>query len=75
MPKTGALPPDELAWQMGKTAASIMFEVNATKYLQSQKCTPSEKTILEDAIQQIKDGTLVFLDLTTPEEYLKQQKS
>ena len=70
--KYGALPPPGLEWQVGKTAASISFVYDAEIFLKS--CHDTKKTdLLLAAIQQVKDGSLVFNEWTTPEEYLDKK--
>ena len=70
--KLGALPPPGMAWQMGKTAASITFVRNAELFLET--CQDEEKSrLLREAIQKVKDGSIVLQEWLTAEEYLNKQ--
>ena len=52
-----------------KTEESILFVIESAIFLET--CTdPTSRKKLEDAMEQIKDGTLVFNTYTTPEQYL-----
>lgn len=50
----GALPPPEMAWQMGKTAASIAFVNTAAPYLTSRN------RILHTLVEKIKKGEIIL---------------
>ncbi len=66
----GALPPPEFAWQMGKTAASILFVKDAERFIAS--C--DNPTVIEElriAINKVRSGQVVLSDWTSPEDYLK----
>lgn len=66
---TGALPPPNMAWQMGKTAASIRFVGDAQRYLES--CQDEEqRQRLEEAIDKVRKGELVMDNWTTPKQFL-----
>lgn len=67
----GAMPPPGLAWQIGKTAASIAFVNSAEAFLET--CQDANKVaLLRQAIERVKNSSLVLTNWLTPEEYLKQ---
>lgn len=66
---TGALPPEDKVWQIGKTAASIRFVGDAEKYLVEHDGETGLDG-LKSAVEDVKNGTLVLQDWTTVEEFL-----
>ena len=66
---TGAMPPSENAWMVGKTVASIRFVAEATKALETIDCMRCRMRLLK-AIDAIKAGELTLTESTSPEEYL-----
>ncbi len=69
----GALPPPGTEWQMGKTAASISF-VNDTQRFIVQNPQHQGIKQLQEAIANVKSGTLVLSEWTTAEQYLEANK-
>lgn len=67
-----ALPPSDLAWQIGKTAASIAFVSNA-EYFISNSEDQDKINLLRKAVDQIKSGELVIQNWLSPEQYLDQK--
>ncbi len=61
-PATGALPPDDFAWQIGKTAGSLRFVRDAERYLEG--ATEEERKKLRKAIARVKAGDLDATFLT-----------
>ena len=71
MTKFGALPPPGFEWQIGKTAASITFVGDAEAFLET--CLDAKKVdLLRQAIDKIKDGSLVLENWLTVDDYLNQ---
>ncbi len=68
---SGALPPKDLEWQVGKTVASINFVNDAEKYLENCGDEPIRMN-LEAEIKAIKNGTKVLDKFLTVEERLRQ---
>lgn len=66
--KYGAVPPQDLGWQIGKTAASITFVGEAETYVG----TPEDKARLDAYVAKIKSGKVVLHNALTPAEYLAQ---
>lgn len=67
---TGALLPPESEWQLGKTAASVAFVVDAERFL--ERCRSAKKVaLLREAIRRIKQGTLVISKWVSVREYLE----
>ena len=65
----GALPPPGAQWQMGKTAASISFVIDAEKFL--AECKDQEKIkLLQEAVQRVKNSEWILEDWLTAREYL-----
>lgn len=56
---TGALCPEQFAWQAGKTAASIAFVNEAEPFLMNEK-DPVKFTKLKDEIDRVKSGEKVL---------------
>lgn len=78
---TGALPPPEMAWVMGKTAASILFVRDAEDLLAVAGTSVtggplSERDIelLRNAIAAVKAGRLEFKEETTACKWLARIK-
>ena len=70
--KHGALPPNRLKWQFGKTAASIKFVEDTRIFIKTCR-SATKKAILNDAIEKIKSGELRLTNFTSPQEYLEQR--
>lgn len=71
---TGALPPPGLEWQAGKTAASIRFVREASCYIETSS-NQGEITRLQQAIDSIKNGTLVMTEWLTAQEFLNRESA
>lgn len=72
MSRFGALPPPSLEWQLGKTAASILFVNDAEIFIST--CQDEKKIeLLHAAIKDVKSGQLVLREWLTPEKYLEQK--
>lgn len=69
--ETGALPPADMEWQIGKTAASISFVAGAEQYLAAGTNTADAEE-LEKAVLDIKSGTLVLTEWLSPGEFLER---
>ena len=67
--KHGAIPPPNVAWQDGKTAASISFVKDAEEYIKKYKFL-DEIVSLKLVVKQIKVGKIVLNDWLTIEEFL-----
>lgn len=72
MPSFGAVPPDDLAWMVGKTRASIDFVHEAERWLKEKRGTKGDRVQLKNAIARLKAGTLSFDHIVTPEVFLDQ---
>ena len=70
----GALPPPDAAWQVGKTAASISFVIDAEKFLATCQDEKNAQLLLE-ATRRVRNGEWVLEDWLTAQEYLDQQNS
>ncbi len=75
---TGALPPRGMEWQMGKTAASILFVKRAEQFLEA---LPEAKfafdvelqhEALREHVAKVKSGEIVLMEHLTPEEFIAQ---
>ncbi|HTM67986.1 MAG TPA: hypothetical protein VL426_01680 [Candidatus Binatia bacterium] len=63
---TGALPPPDFAWQMGKTAASIRFVNEAMAIISVCGADDPDRQLLTEAVDAVKRGERVlrrFLDV------------
>ena len=69
MQSYGARPPQEFEWQMGKTAASISFVLDAEDYL-TNATDLDQVRVITDAIEKVKSGEQVLDAWLTPDEYL-----
>ena len=71
---SGARLPRELEWQAGKTAASIRFVREASCYIEA---SPDQGEIarLQQAIDSIKNGTLVMTEWLTAQEFLSRKSA
>jgi hypothetical protein len=67
-----ALPPTELAWQIGKTAATIAFVNEASAYLVGQPRV-SPVIMLGRYIEDLKSGKKVLTEFLTVEEYFNSE--
>lgn len=68
----GANPPPDLAWQVGKTAASIRFVNDAQAWIAARFGAEADRKKLQEAIAEVKEGSRVIEDWTEPEEFLDQ---
>jgi len=65
----GAQPPHELAWQLGKTAASIGFVVAAEEFLAMACQNPTDAERLQAEVARIKSGEVVLTEWRTVEQF------
>jgi|GEM_PF-3760362 len=68
----GALPPPDLAWQMGKTVATLDFVREAEQALAGTDIEPDEKYKLEAKIGRLKDGSESLEDDETVTVWLER---
>ena len=69
---TGARLPKGLEWQAGKTAGSLLFVREASGYIET--CSnESEVKRLQQAIDSIKNGTLVITEVLTAQAFLNRE--
>jgi hypothetical protein len=66
----GALPPEGFEWQIGKTAASILFVNRASGKLSLCNGLEEAQKLLA-AIEQVKQGSIHLGRLVSPEDFLK----
>lgn len=67
----GAMIPDEISWQMGKSPASIRF-VNDAEKLMAKSNSDIDRCLLREAVEKIKTGDLVIYNFKKPEDFLKE---
>lgn len=64
----GAQPPHELAWQLGKTAASISFVLDAEEFLRTCR-DPEKAALLAAEVARIKSGEVVLAEWRTVAQF------
>lgn len=67
----GAMIPDEISWQSGKSPASIRF-INDAEELMAQSNSDIDRCLLREAIEKIKIGDLVLQNFKRPEDFLEE---
>lgn len=67
---TGALPPQDLLWQPGKTAASIRFVNDAQRYVAEGRADAMSAQMLEEAIEAVKTGDRRLQQFLKVEDFL-----
>ena len=70
--KYGAQPPPELAWQIGKTVATLDFVREAEQALAGTELEPDETYKLEAKIERLKDGSESLEDDETLDVWLER---
>ena len=70
--KYGALPPDHLKWQIGKTAASIAFVEEAEGELIHSEISDKDREIINRLILDIKTGQLILDNFQTVYKIVEQ---
>jgi len=68
----GANPPPGMAWQIGKTAATIRFVNEAEASFLNRDMTPTELYQLKAMIDRLKDGTEGLEDWDTVDTWLER---
>jgi len=66
---TGALPPKNMAWQMGKTAGSVAFVSLAEHAIEHGFLPDREIPNIREKIARVKDGDLVLTDFKDAERF------
>ncbi len=68
----GALLPPELAWQENKTAASIAFVNDASRYYEAHPDMDTEDlTKLENMLRKVQTGETVLTEFLSVDDFLK----
>ena len=68
----GAMPPPDLNWQIGKTAATISFVQEAMAYM-VDKPRVSPIQMLERYVEQLKSGKKQLTEWLTVEEFMNSE--
>lgn len=69
---TGAMPPSDSNWQIGKTAATIRFVQDAMAYM-VDKPRVSPIQMLERYVEKLKSGKEQLTEWLTIEEYMNSE--
>ncbi len=69
----GALPPDQFAWQVGKTAASICY-VNQAERLLAETLVSADPAAqrLRERVDRVKSGDEAVLDFMTDDQIIEE---